>query len=79
MRAIDTGQPSLRACVERVVVVAYREDTGQLQAAMEREGFAEVFVQRAIYTGEEQAYSRNFCAMSGCLMTWLRRARPWRV
>ena len=65
MRAIDTGQPSLRACVERVVVVAYREDTGQLQAAMEREGFAEVFVQRAIYTGEEQAYSRNFrCFMN---------------
>ena len=46
-------------------MVAYREDTAQLEAVLKAEGFARVSVQRASYTGAEEAYSRNFrCFMN---------------
>jgi len=56
---------ALRSLVEKAVVLAYREDTSQLEAALSGEGFAQVVVQRAHYTEPEMAYARNFrCFMN---------------
>ena len=63
--------------LERVVVVAYREDTRALEAAIAAEGFTDVVVQRPVYTEEEQTYSRDFRCFMNHRNAWLDAAtRP---
>ena len=61
--AIPVPAPALRDCVERVCVLAWREDTAPLERALAAEGFR-VEVHRPTCGEAEMAYSRQ----SRCLL-----------
>jgi hypothetical protein len=61
--------PPLRALASRVVILAYREDTGQLERCLRDQGLEPV-VQRASYTPQELTYSRTIRCLLNHLAVW---------
>src|ERR1051326_5220118 len=57
LRQIDK-RPNLRDVIDKVIVVAYREDVTDLVSSFELEGF-KVEVSRPDYTPDEMAYTKN--------------------
>jgi hypothetical protein len=51
-------------CIKKVFIVAYKEDTSLLEAALKKEGFLSISVIRPSYTQTELEYSRT----SRCLL-----------
>ncbi len=63
----------LKHDVCQTLIVAYREDTGPLYEALEREGF-DPTVQRAEYTETEMGYSRNSRCLLNHMNAWRKAA-----
>lgn len=63
------SQPSLSVSVVQCVVVAYREDTAELERVLSREGFSPR-VLRPAYTPEELGYSRTIRCLLNHATAW---------
>lgn len=61
--------PPLRSLVRRTIILAYREDTTELERCLAAEGFAPE-IQRATYTPQEQTYSRTIRCLLNHLAAW---------
>jgi hypothetical protein len=73
MSAAVPRPPALKDCVERVCILAWREDTGRLEQALAAEGFR-VEVVRATYSAEEMAASRVIRCLLNHRGVWARCA-----
>lgn len=66
--------PAVGQLAPRAIILAYRENTDALEAALRAEGF-EVAVQRAVYTAEELTYSRTIRCLLNHRDAWQKAAR----
>jgi hypothetical protein len=63
--------PILKELANLAIILAYKEDTTQLEKALRMEGF-EVVVQRVVYTKVEMGYSRTIRCLLNHLAAWRR-------
>jgi hypothetical protein len=70
--------PAVHALADHAIILAYREDTSALEAALRAEGFS-VEVQRATYSAGELEFSRTIRCLLNHQKAWQKaaaRARP---
>src|SRR5437868_8009706 len=72
--AFEGHNPTLGEVVQQTYVVAYKEDVGQLVTALEEEKLNPT-VLRAVYSKEEETYSRTVRTFMSHLSAWQRAAK----
>lgn len=65
--------PAVSRLADLAIILAYQEDTSQLEAVLRAEGFI-VEVQRAVYNERELTYSRTIRCLLNHLAAWRRAA-----